>query len=215
MTQSSASLSASPRQKEKTLISRSTLPVGTPLSLFRFASTRPFAPFASRLVGVVPVTAITKPRHGIEEVEYHNARPTPIEESHSRSDRERIAARRRVAFDARTESRAEPVFRIRVRLVDARARLAVGRPRSSDRQRACSSRAERARVGGDRRRATIRLDVVALSSVVAGRSQREAHEQVRCRRQDTIAGRAVALVADGRKRPPTSAVRLWRVPCGQ
>jgi hypothetical protein len=31
---------------------------------------------------------------------------------------------------------------------------------------------------------------------------------------DTIAGRAVALVADGRKRPPTTAVRLWRVPCG-
>ena len=33
--------------------------------------------------------------------------------------------------------------------------------------------------------------------------------------QDTIAGHAVALVADGRKRPPTTAVRLWRVPCGQ
>jgi hypothetical protein len=33
--------------------------------------------------------------------------------------------------------------------------------------------------------------------------------------QDTIPGHAVALVADGRKRPPTSAVRLWRVPCGQ
>ena len=32
---------------------------------------------------------------------------------------------------------------------------------------------------------------------------------------DTVAGRAVALVADGRKRPPTGAVRLWRVPCGQ
>jgi hypothetical protein len=31
---------------------------------------------------------------------------------------------------------------------------------------------------------------------------------------DTIAGRAVALVADGRKRPPTTAVKLWRVPCG-
>lgn len=32
---------------------------------------------------------------------------------------------------------------------------------------------------------------------------------------DTVAARATALVADGRKRPPTSAVRLWRVPCGQ
>lgn len=32
---------------------------------------------------------------------------------------------------------------------------------------------------------------------------------------DTIAGRAIALVADGRKRPPTSSVRLWQVPCGR
>jgi hypothetical protein len=33
--------------------------------------------------------------------------------------------------------------------------------------------------------------------------------------KDTVPGRAVALVADGRKRPPTSSVRLWQVPCGQ
>ena len=32
---------------------------------------------------------------------------------------------------------------------------------------------------------------------------------------DTISGHAVALVADGRKRPPTSSVRLWQVPCGR
>ena len=112
------------------------------------------------------------------------------------------------------ESGAEPVFRIRVRLVDARARLAAGRARSTDRQRARSSRTEWARMGGDRRRATIRLDVIALSSVVAGRNIREVRHQTRFA-TDTVAGRAIALVADGRKRPPTSAVRLWRVPCGQ
>ena len=33
--------------------------------------------------------------------------------------------------------------------------------------------------------------------------------------RDTVPGRAVAFVADGQKRPPTSSVRLWRVPCGQ
>jgi hypothetical protein len=33
--------------------------------------------------------------------------------------------------------------------------------------------------------------------------------------RDTISGHAVALVADGRKRPPTSSVRLWQVPCGR
>ena len=31
---------------------------------------------------------------------------------------------------------------------------------------------------------------------------------------DTVSGRATALVADGRLRAPTSAVRLWRVACG-
>ena len=32
--------------------------------------------------------------------------------------------------------------------------------------------------------------------------------------KDTVSGRATALVADGRKRPPVSSVRLWQVPCG-
>jgi len=31
---------------------------------------------------------------------------------------------------------------------------------------------------------------------------------------DTVTGRASALVADGRLRPPTATVRAWRVPCG-
>jgi hypothetical protein len=31
---------------------------------------------------------------------------------------------------------------------------------------------------------------------------------------DTVAGRAMALVNDGRRRSPTSRVRAWRVPCG-
>ena len=31
---------------------------------------------------------------------------------------------------------------------------------------------------------------------------------------DTVTGRASALVADGRLRPPTAVVRAWRVPCG-
>jgi hypothetical protein len=33
--------------------------------------------------------------------------------------------------------------------------------------------------------------------------------------KDTVPGRAVALVADGRLRAPISSVRLWQVPCGQ
>lgn len=32
---------------------------------------------------------------------------------------------------------------------------------------------------------------------------------------DTVAGRAHALVNDGRLTPPTSRVRAWRVPCGR
>jgi hypothetical protein len=30
---------------------------------------------------------------------------------------------------------------------------------------------------------------------------------------DTVLGRAMALVGDGRRQPPTSRVRAWRVPC--
>ena len=30
---------------------------------------------------------------------------------------------------------------------------------------------------------------------------------------DTVSGRALALVADGRKKPSTSAIRAWLVPC--
>jgi hypothetical protein len=30
---------------------------------------------------------------------------------------------------------------------------------------------------------------------------------------DTVAGRATALIADGRQQAPTSRVRAWRVPC--
>ena len=32
---------------------------------------------------------------------------------------------------------------------------------------------------------------------------------------DTVAGRAIALVADGRLKAPTASARVWAVPCAK
>lgn len=79
----------------------------------------------------------------------------------------KISARR--ATPGRTAGRRWIVFRVRIRRVDADARLAARRSWSAARYGAWASCSRWTRLGGDRRRPTVGFDTDVVSAVVAGR----------------------------------------------